>query len=36
LRNGELVRSVKTDLGAHRETLAVLYEHWEEAVELNG
>jgi len=36
LRNGELVRSLKTDLGAHRETLAVLYEHWEEAVELNG
>ena len=36
LRNGEQVRSLKLDLAAHHEKLAVLYEHWEEAVELNG
>ncbi len=36
LRNGEQVRSLKLDLAELLEKLAVLYEHWEEAVELNG
>jgi ATP-binding cassette subfamily F protein 3 len=36
LRNGEQVRALKSDLGAHRQSLSQLYDHWEEAVELNG
>jgi ATP-binding cassette, subfamily F, member 3 len=36
LRNGEQVRSLKLELGTQQETLARLYEHWEEAAELNG
>ena len=36
LRNGDQVRALKLDLAAHQESLAQLYEHWEEAVELNG
>jgi ATP-binding cassette subfamily F protein 3 len=36
LRNGEQVRALKVDLAVNQETLARLYEHWEEAVELNG
>ncbi|MEX2138288.1 MAG: ABC-F family ATP-binding cassette domain-containing protein [Pirellulales bacterium] len=36
LRNGEQVRALKLDLAIHQETLALLYDHWEEAVELNG
>jgi ATP-binding cassette subfamily F protein 3 len=36
LRNGEQVRNLKCDLTSHQEALARLYEHWEEAVELNG
>lgn len=36
LRNGEQVRALKLDLAAQQEALAQLYEHWEEAVELNG
>jgi ATP-binding cassette subfamily F protein 3 len=35
LRNGEQVRALKIDLAAHRQALAQLYEHWEEAAELN-
>ena len=34
-RNGERVRQVKSDIEENREKLAVLYEHWEEATELN-
>jgi ATP-binding cassette subfamily F protein 3 len=36
LRNGEQVRTLKLELTTHQETLARLYEHWEEAAELNG
>jgi ATP-binding cassette subfamily F protein 3 len=36
LRNGEQVRTLKLELATHQETLARLYEHWEEAAELNG
>jgi ATP-binding cassette subfamily F protein 3 len=36
LRNGDQVRALKFDLASHQESLAQLYEHWEEAVELNG
>lgn len=36
LRNGERVRTLKQQLTDHQETLARLYEHWEEAAELNG
>jgi ATP-binding cassette subfamily F protein 3 len=36
LRNGEQVRALKLELATHHETLGRLYEHWEEAAELNG
>jgi ATP-binding cassette subfamily F protein 3 len=36
LRNGDQVRALKLDLAAQQESLSRLYEHWEEAVELNG
>jgi ATP-binding cassette subfamily F protein 3 len=36
LRSGERTRTLKADLISHQESLAKLYEHWEEAVELNG
>jgi ATP-binding cassette subfamily F protein 3 len=36
LRNGEQVRALKLELSTQQETLARLYEHWEEAAELNG
>jgi ATP-binding cassette subfamily F protein 3 len=34
-RNGQRVRQVKTEIAAAQQALKVLYEHWEEAVELN-
>jgi ATP-binding cassette subfamily F protein 3 len=36
LRQGEQVRTVKADLAEAQARLAQLYEHWEEAMELNG
>ena len=36
LRSGEKTRTLKADLLTQQESLAKLYEHWEEAVELNG
>ncbi len=36
LRNGERVRSLNADLREHQQAIARLYEHWEEAAELNG
>ena len=36
LRNGERVRSLKADLAEHQQAIARLYEHWEEAAEMNG
>jgi ATP-binding cassette subfamily F protein 3 len=35
-RDGEQVRAVRTQHGSLKARLAELYEHWEEAVELNG
>jgi len=34
-RDADRVRQVKSDIADHQEKLAVLYEHWEEAAELN-
>jgi ATP-binding cassette subfamily F protein 3 len=34
-RNGQRVRQIKAEIAAAQEALKVLYEHWEEAVELN-
>lgn len=34
-RNGALVRQLKSELVEHQQRLATLYEHWEEAVELD-
>jgi uncharacterized coiled-coil protein SlyX len=34
-RDGGRVREVKADILTAKETLRTLYEHWEEAVELN-
>jgi ATP-binding cassette subfamily F protein 3 len=34
-RDGNRARQVKSDIAAVQETLRTLYEHWEEAVELN-
>ena len=34
-RNADRVRQVKSDIRENQEELAVLYEHWEEATELN-
>ncbi len=34
-RNGELVRQLKRTIDFQKASLATLYEHWEEAVELN-
>jgi ATP-binding cassette subfamily F protein 3 len=34
-RDGERVRQLKADIEKHQETLRVLYQHWEEASELN-
>jgi ATP-binding cassette, subfamily F, member 3 len=34
-RDGDRVRQLLTELSAQRETLKTLYEHWEEATELN-
>ena len=35
LRNGERVKQLQAELQAEQDALAVLYEHWEEATELN-
>jgi len=35
LRDGPRVKQVQTDIEQHRAALATLYEHWEEAVEMN-
>ncbi|HEY6563506.1 MAG TPA: hypothetical protein VIY86_03370, partial [Pirellulaceae bacterium] len=35
LRNGEWIRQLKAELAVHQEALTQLYEHWEEAAELN-
>ena len=34
-RDGSLVRQIKTDIDEQEQLLATLYEHWEEATELN-
>ncbi|MDZ7620297.1 MAG: ABC transporter ATP-binding protein, partial [Patescibacteria group bacterium] len=34
-RNGELVRKLMTQIDQRKAALALLYEHWEEAIELN-
>jgi ATP-binding cassette subfamily F protein 3 len=36
LRDGQRVKQATAELQQQRETLAVLYEHWEEAMALNG
>jgi ATP-binding cassette subfamily F protein 3 len=36
LRNGERVRETTAELEEQQERLTLLYEHWEEASELNG
>ncbi len=36
LRDGDRVRGIKSELEHTHESLATLYEHWEEATELNG
>ena len=35
LRDGERVREVKQEIQREQETIKTLYEHWEEATELN-
>ena len=35
LRSGELVKSTRAEIQARQNALALLYEHWEEAAELN-
>jgi hypothetical protein len=35
LRNGERVKSIMAKIAEEQETLKRLYEHWEEAGELN-
>lgn len=35
LRSGQRVRDISTELAEQKATLATLYEHWEEAAELN-
>lgn len=35
-RDGDRVREVMSEIGEHQEALSRLYEHWEEAVEMNG
>ena len=35
LRNGERVKQVQEELTSEQSRLALLYEHWEEAMELN-
>ena len=35
LRDGQRVKEVKAEIGRQRQALALLYEHWEEASELN-
>jgi ATP-binding cassette subfamily F protein 3 len=35
LRDGKRVKQIQADIESHREVLATLYEHWEEASELN-
>ena len=34
-RDGQRVRQIKAEIAQHQETLVTLYEHWEEATELN-
>jgi ATP-binding cassette subfamily F protein 3 len=36
LRDGDRVRSLKADFAEHQQAIARLYEHWEEAAEMNG
>jgi ATP-binding cassette subfamily F protein 3 len=36
LRDGEKVKQAKAEIEEHQQTLATLYEHWEEAAELNA
>jgi hypothetical protein len=36
LRDGEKVKRAKAEIDQQRQTLATLYEHWEEAAELNA
>ena len=35
LRDGAKVRVLKTELDEHQAALPLLYEHWDEAVEMN-
>lgn len=35
LRNGQRVREIQAEVAEHQESLKTLYEHWEEATELN-
>jgi ATP-binding cassette subfamily F protein 3 len=34
-RDGQRVRQIKAEIAQHQETLVTLYQHWEEATELN-
>ena len=34
-RDGQRVRRINAEIAQHQETLVTLYEHWEEATELN-
>ena len=34
-RDGQRVRQIKADIARHQESLSLLYQHWEEATELN-
>jgi hypothetical protein len=36
LRDGAKVKQLKSELDEHETKLPQLYEHWEEATELNG
>jgi hypothetical protein len=36
LRDGESVKTAKTELEQQQQELSQLYEHWEEASELNN
>jgi len=36
VRDGAKIKQLRTELADHESALPVLYEHWEEAVELNG
>jgi ATP-binding cassette subfamily F protein 3 len=36
LRDGERIKQIMAELETQKASLPTLYEHWEEAIELNG